>query len=39
MFDLRSHYLFAHKNEAPGGEVILELTLILCDIKCNREQQ
>jgi len=39
MFDLRSRYLFAHKNEAHGGEVILEPTLILCVIKCNREQQ
>jgi hypothetical protein len=39
MFDLRSRYVLANKSEAPGGEVILEPTLILCVIKCNRGQQ
>ena len=36
MFDVRSHDLFAHDNEAPGCEVILEPPLILSVIKSNR---
>jgi hypothetical protein len=38
MFDVRSHYMFVHKSEAPGGDAILEPTLIPCVIECNRQQ-